>query len=78
VHTTNFDLFSMCAAYSTSSNSHDSPIVSFHERDITDLMGRYPLLSRAEVMLAVSNVGPIRVTVEHELQRLSGLKNPRI
>lgn len=77
MHTTNFALFSMRTDCSTP-ESHDSPIVSFYERDISELMGRYPLLSRAEIMLAITNVGPARVTVEHELQRVSGLKNPRI
>ena len=49
--------------------------VSLREPDILELMNDFPKLTRTEITDAVSVHGPLRVDVEAELQRLSGLKN---
>ena len=61
---------------SSRQTEHDPPIVSFLERDISDLQNRYPELTRAEIVFTVSAVGPSRDAVERELRRLAGLKSP--
>jgi hypothetical protein len=45
--------------------------VSLQERDLADLMERYPKLTRTEIADVISGCGPLRNDVEEELERLS-------
>ncbi len=59
-------------------NARDPPIVSFLERDIQELMQRFPKLTRAEITYTMNDLGPSRQTVERELARLTSLKTPSL
>jgi hypothetical protein len=48
--------------------------VSLQERDLADLMERYPKLTRTEIADVISARGPMRQEVEGELERLSRSK----
>lgn len=48
--------------------------ISSHEHEIHDLMGKYPKLTRTEVMDVIRRLGPMRAAVESELDRLSAAK----
>jgi hypothetical protein len=49
--------------------------VSLREPDIVELMQEFPKLTRTEITDAVTIQGPMRVAVEAELRRLSGIKS---
>ena len=48
--------------------------VSLLERDIREMVAAFPRLSHAEVRLVMEALGPDRMTVERELERLSASK----
>ena len=48
--------------------------VSLQERDLAELMERYPKLTRTEIADVISGRGPMRRDVEDELERLSRAK----
>ena len=48
--------------------------VSLQERDLAELMHRYPKLTRTEIADVISARGPMRWDVEKELERLSAAK----
>ena len=45
--------------------------VSLQERDLADLMERFPKLTRTEIADVISGRGPMRSDVEDELGRIS-------
>lgn len=45
--------------------------VSLQERDLADLMQRFPKLTRTEIADVISGRGPMRSAVEEELDRIS-------
>jgi hypothetical protein len=55
-------------------NDIDTLRVSSHEHEIQFLLGRYPKLSRTEVVQVIDHRGPMRAAVETELDRLSRMK----
>jgi hypothetical protein len=48
--------------------------VTLHGTEVLSLMARFPKLTRTEITDVVTRVGPMRVDVERELERLSNLK----
>jgi hypothetical protein len=48
--------------------------VTLLEQDILELMDRFPKLSRTEISDVITRDGPMRGTVESELERLSNGK----
>ena len=48
--------------------------VTLQGTEVLSLMARYPKLTRTEITDVVTRVGPMRVDVERELERLSALK----
>ena len=48
--------------------------VTLHEHDVQSLMVQYPKLSRTEISDIVALHGPMRATVEAELEKISRLK----
>ena len=48
--------------------------VSVHEHDIQLLMGQFPKLTRTEVVDVIGRHGPMRASVESELERISAAK----
>ena len=48
--------------------------ISIHEDDIQQLMGRFPKLTRTEVLDVIGRHGPMRGLVEAELERISSAK----
>jgi hypothetical protein len=48
--------------------------VSVHEHDIQSLLGRFPKLTRTEVVDVIGRIGPMRGAVEAELERISATK----
>ena len=49
--------------------------ISVKEGDVLDLMGRFPKLTRTEIVDVIGRAGPIREDVEMELRRLSARKS---
>ncbi len=48
--------------------------VTTHEHDMQSLMSQYPKLTRTEISDIVTRHGPMRATVEAELESVSRLK----
>jgi hypothetical protein len=48
--------------------------VTLQERDVQELLSRFPMLSRTEISDVVTRHGPMRDTVEAELERISARK----
>jgi hypothetical protein len=55
-------------------NDIDTLRVSSHEHEIQILLGKYPKLTRTEVVQVIDHRGPMRAAVETELDRLSATK----
>jgi hypothetical protein len=54
--------------------SSDFLRVSVRERDVNELMERFPKLTRTEISDVITRSGPMRAAVEAELRRLSSVK----
>ncbi len=48
--------------------------VGVQERELVELMGRYPKLTRTEITDVITRTGPMRTAVEAELERISAGK----
>lgn len=48
--------------------------VSIHEHDIQLLTEKFPMLTRTEVVDVIGRKGPMRASVEAELERISATK----
>lgn len=48
--------------------------VTLHETEVQDLMRQYPKLTRTEICDIITRKGPMRSTVEAELEALSDRK----
>ena len=53
---------------------NDGIWVSGHEHEIQLLLEKYPKVSRTEVVDVIDHRGPMRASVEAELEKLSTLK----